>query len=122
MFVCMYVCLYVRLYVCLFVCLFVCWIYPPDRASFVTRGVHGKKRNLSAEVPIEKLTLTLLPLRAKTFATLISFYNFFLGDLFGEYTSLQWNGNSVVDYVIASEKLVQLIPLFNVGDFITLTT
>ena len=25
---------------------------------------------------------------------------------------------SVVDYVIASEKLVQLIPLFNVGDFI----
>ena len=36
--------------------MFVCWIYPPDRASFDTRVVHGKKRNLSAEVPIEKLT------------------------------------------------------------------
>ena len=48
--------MFVCMFVCLFVCLFVCWIYLRDRASFDTRVVHGKKRNLSAEVPIEKLT------------------------------------------------------------------
>ena len=40
----------------MFVCLFFCWIFPPDPASFDTRVVHGKKRNLSGKVPIEKLT------------------------------------------------------------------
>ena len=40
------------------------------------------------------------------------------GDLVGHYTSFQWNGNSVVDYLITSEKIAQLIPLFNAGHFI----
>ena len=77
----MFVCMFVCTFFCLYVCLSVCWICAPDRASFDTRVVHGKKRNSSAEVPIEKLTHvppTLLPLRAKTYATHISFYNCFL--------------------------------------------
>ena len=48
--------MFVCTFVCLYVCLFVCRICPPDRASFDTRVVHGKKQNLSAEVPIGKLT------------------------------------------------------------------
>ena len=75
----------VCMYVCLYVCLFVCWIYPPDRASFDTRVVHGKKRNLSAEIPIEKLTRSqqgfFLYERKRTelsYLSTIFFYNFFL--------------------------------------------
>ena len=98
-YVCMHACMHACMHVCLyasdvcmyymFVCMFVCWIYPPGRASFDTLVVHGKKRNLSAEVPIEKINSvppTLLPLQAKTYATLISFYNFFLQ--FSDLTSL----------------------------------
>ena len=48
--------MFVCTFFCLYVCLSVCWICAPDRASFDTRVVHGKKRNSSAEVPIEKLT------------------------------------------------------------------
>ena len=74
-------CLFVCMFVCLFVCLLVCWIYPPNPTSFDTRVIHGKKRNLSGKVPIEKLTsipTTRLPLWAKTYTTLISFYHVFL--------------------------------------------
>ena len=48
--------MFVCTFFCLYVCLSVCWICAPDRASFDTHVVHGKKRNSSAEVPIEKLT------------------------------------------------------------------
>ena len=90
----MFVCTFFRLYVCLSVC----WICSPDRASFDTRVGHGKKRNSSAEVHIEKLTpshqrfflyerkRTQLSYLSTTFF-LISFYNFFL-QIFSNLTSL----------------------------------
>ena len=40
------------------------------------------------------------------------------GDIFGNFTCFQWNGNSVVDYLITSEQLFQRIPNFKVGEFI----
>ena len=41
-----------------------------------------------------------------------------IGDLFGKFTSLQWNGNSVVDYVLASQSIYSSITYFKIGDFI----
>ena len=41
-----------------------------------------------------------------------------IGDLFGKFTSLQWNGNSVVDYVLASQSLYSSISYFKIGNFI----
>ena len=38
------------------------------------------------------------------------------GDLFGNYTSFQYNGNAVVDYVISSEKIKEQIPTLEVGE------
>ena len=40
------------------------------------------------------------------------------GDVFGNFTCFQWNGNSVVDYLITSEQLFKKIPNFKVGEFI----
>ena len=40
------------------------------------------------------------------------------GDLFGNYTCIKWNGNSVVDYLLTSASLFQKISVFKVGDFI----
>ena len=40
------------------------------------------------------------------------------GDPFGEYTCIKYNGNSVVDYVIASPNVYEKISLFKVGDFL----
>ena len=39
------------------------------------------------------------------------------GDLFGSYTCFQWNGSSVVDYLIVSSSVFQNVPLFKVGEF-----
>ena len=39
------------------------------------------------------------------------------GDIFGNFTSFQWNGNSVVDYLITSEQLFKKIIIFKVGEF-----
>ena len=40
------------------------------------------------------------------------------GDVFGKYTSFQWNGSCVVDYLISmSSILEQKIMKFHVGDF-----
>ena len=41
-----------------------------------------------------------------------------VGDLFGKYTSLQWNGSSVVDYVIVDQSIFPSVSFFKVGDFI----
>ena len=41
-----------------------------------------------------------------------------LGDPFGEFTSFQPNGNSVVDYLIASESLFSEISTLNVGEYV----
>ena len=41
-----------------------------------------------------------------------------IGDLFGKFTSLQWNGNSVVDYVLVSKSLYSSITYFKIGNFI----
>ena len=38
------------------------------------------------------------------------------GDVFGEFTSIQWNGNSVVDYVLTAESLYDKILKFQVGE------
>ena len=40
------------------------------------------------------------------------------GDIFGKYTSFQWNGNSVVDYVIVSQSIYDDIEYFKVGNYI----
>ena len=40
------------------------------------------------------------------------------GNIFGNFTCFQWNGNSVVDYLITSEQLFKKIPNFKVGEFI----
>ena len=40
------------------------------------------------------------------------------GDVFGKFTSIQWNGNSVVDYVITAESLFEKISTFQVGEFV----
>ena len=40
------------------------------------------------------------------------------GDSFGKYTSFQWNGSSVVDYVIASQTLFNEIIFMKVGNFV----
>ena len=40
------------------------------------------------------------------------------GDLFGKYTSLQWNGSSVVDYVFVDKHVFASIGFFKVGNFI----
>ena len=39
------------------------------------------------------------------------------GDIFGKYTSIQWNGSSVVDYVLTSPKTFDQITYFKVGNF-----
>ena len=41
-----------------------------------------------------------------------------IGDLFGKFTSLQWNGNSVVDYVLVSKSIYSSITYFQIGNFI----
>ena len=41
-----------------------------------------------------------------------------VGDLFGNYTSHQWNGSSVVDYFLAPNNFSQKNLNFSVGDFI----
>ena len=40
------------------------------------------------------------------------------GDVFGAFTSHNWNGSSVVDYCIASNEICDRISKFSVGDFI----
>ena len=40
-----------------------------------------------------------------------------LGDIFGKLTSFQWNGQSVVDYVVTSYELFPFINYFAVGGF-----
>ena len=40
------------------------------------------------------------------------------GDIFGEYTCVKWNGNSVVDYLLTSASAFQKILYFKVGDFL----
>ena len=40
------------------------------------------------------------------------------GDMYGKYTSIQWNGSSVVDYVISSHELFHEISTLFVGPFI----
>ena len=41
-----------------------------------------------------------------------------VGDLFGKYTSHQWNGSSVVDYAIVDQAIFKSISFFEVGNFI----
>ena len=41
-----------------------------------------------------------------------------MGDSFGSFTCYTPGGNSVVDYVLASEKLLRQIPYFKVSPFI----
>ena len=41
-----------------------------------------------------------------------------IGDLFGNFTSFQWNGNSVVDYVLVDRSLFPSISFFRIGNFI----
>ena len=41
-----------------------------------------------------------------------------LGDIFGNYTSHQWNGSSVVDYFIASNANLEKILNFSIGEFV----
>ena len=41
-----------------------------------------------------------------------------VGDIFGAYTSFQWNGNSVVDYVLTSHSLYHSINYFRIGKFV----
>ena len=40
------------------------------------------------------------------------------GDMYGKYTSIQWNGSSVVDYVLSSYELFEDIPTLRVGKYI----
>ena len=40
------------------------------------------------------------------------------GDIFGKFTSFQWNGNSVVDYVITQASFFDNISTLQVGQFI----
>ena len=40
------------------------------------------------------------------------------GDIFGKYTSHQWNGSSVVDYTITQNTKVNNIQDFSIGDYI----
>ena len=39
------------------------------------------------------------------------------GDLFGNFTSFQWNGNGLVDYAISSQSLFSRISTFSVGNY-----
>ena len=41
-----------------------------------------------------------------------------IGDPFGSYTCFQWNGNSVVDYVITSASIFQFITTLKVGEYL----
>ncbi len=41
-----------------------------------------------------------------------------LGDPFGKFTCFQWNGNSVVDYLLTSESLFKQLSSFKIGDFL----
>ena len=41
-----------------------------------------------------------------------------VGDPFGKYTCFQWNGNSVVDYLITSASIFGKVSTLKVGDFI----
>ena len=64
--------------------MFVCWIYPPNPTLFDTRVIHGKKRNLSGKVPIEKLTRSQQRLfRYERKCTQLSYLSttFFLSDI-----------------------------------------
>ena len=40
------------------------------------------------------------------------------GDLFGNYTCIKWNGNSVVDYLLTSASLFSHVSLFKIGEFV----
>ena len=39
------------------------------------------------------------------------------GYIFGKYTSFQWNGKSVVDYVLSSWNFMDRLPYFEVGGY-----
>ena len=39
------------------------------------------------------------------------------GDIFGDFTSFQWNGNGLVDYVITSKNLFSSVLSLKVGNF-----
>ena len=41
-----------------------------------------------------------------------------IGDLFGKFTSHQWNGSSVVDYFITPNNFAKQIVNFNVGEYL----
>ena len=40
-----------------------------------------------------------------------------IGDPFGNYTCLKWNGNSVVDYLLTSKGIFDQVPTFKVETF-----
>jgi len=41
-----------------------------------------------------------------------------IGDPFGNFTCLKWNGNSVVDYLVTSKNIFNQIPTFTIGPFL----
>jgi hypothetical protein len=41
-----------------------------------------------------------------------------MGDIFGKFTSHNWNGSSVVDYCVASNEMLDRISNFSVGKYI----
>ena len=66
----------------------------------LSQDVHG--RNSEDNVPSDHRGKELLEM-CKSLGLLI-LNGRKVGDLFGKYTSFQWNGSSVVDYVLASNS------------------
>ena len=80
----------------------------------LSQNVHG--RNSEDNVPSDHRGKELLEM-CKSLGLLI-LNGRKVGDLFGKYTSFQWNGSSVVDYVLASNSVFSSISYFKVGRYI----
>ena len=90
----------------------------PDKYDhcFVTNYTENMRKRNSQDKSIDERGKAILEMCRGLDLTIINGRR--TGDIFGKFTCFQWNGNSVVDYVITSGQISQKIPNFWVGEFI----
>ena len=90
---------------------------PPDKFDeFHIPNVNIPHRNSEDKIPSDYRGKELLELCKALGLVILNGRK--TGDIFGKYTSFQWNGNSVVDYVIVSQPVYDEIECFKVGNYI----
>ena len=93
------------------------------QANHLYQEIDEDQRHLSFPIPVNRTSRDhTTNLRGKKFLDLLSCTNLSLlngamiGDIFGEFTSINYNGASVVDYMAASEGVRKLVKSFKVLD------